>query len=138
MTFKKQSFDDVPAVDAPNRVIRELFSAKTLDALEVTVRIVDLAPISQQGSRRPHWHDGFEEVIHIVHGKGRMMVDGKWHAVKTGDTVLIPPGIPHATFNLLDEPLRLMVFFPRSVIEPFSFADEYLTIESSEGVTLED
>lgn len=133
MTFKKQNTDKVLPIEAPNRVIRELFSAKTMDALEVTVRIVDLAPISEQGARRPHWHDGFEEVIHIVHGKGRMYLDGHWYELETGDTVLVPPNIPHATFNLLDEPLRLMVFFPRAVIEPFSFADEYLTLESSEG-----
>jgi quercetin dioxygenase-like cupin family protein len=133
MTFKKQNIDKVTAINAPNRVIRDLFSAKTMDALEVTVRVVDLAPISEQGARRPHWHDGFEEVIHIVQGRGRMYLDGDWYNVETGDTVLVPPNIPHATFNLLDSPLRLMVFFPRAEIEPFYFADEYLTLDSSQG-----
>ena len=130
MKIKKRSLTDINFKPLPNRVFGEVFSAQTFGAQEVTFRIVDLAPLSEQQPRRPHWHENFEEVIYYLQGRGRMWVEGEWCDVAAGDTVLVPPGVVHATFNVTEEPLRLLCFFPRAVIEPFSFADEYLTLES--------
>lgn len=130
MKIKKRSLADIEFKPLPNRASGELFSAKNFGAQEVTFRIVDLVPLSEQQPRRPHWHEDFEEVIHVLRGQGRMWAEGEWHDVAACDTVLVPPKVVHATFNLTEEPLRLLCFFPRSTIEPFSFADEYLTLES--------
>lgn len=130
MTIKKRSLNELEFKSLPNRVFGEVFSATMFNAAGVTFRVVDLVPISQQQPRRPHWHEGFEEVIYVLQGRGRMWAEGEWHEVEAGDAILVPARVVHATFNLTDEPLRLLCFFPRPEIEPFSFAGEYLTLES--------
>jgi len=110
--IKKQVFKEIKAKSATNRIIREVFSAKTKEAKGVTVRIVDIHPASRQIPRQPHRHDDFEEVIHILKGSGKFWADGEWTNINTGDTLLVPTGVPHATFNLTDKMLRLMCFFP--------------------------
>ena len=110
--IKKQVFEEIKAKSATNRIFREVFSAKTKEAKGVTVRIVDIHPASRQIPRQPHRHDDFEEVIHILKGSGKFWADGEWTNINTGDTLLVPTGVPHATFNLTDKMLRLMCFFP--------------------------
>lgn len=129
MSIQKRRLADIRFRQAPNRLIGELFSGQELGAAEVTVRLVDMAPASEQQPRRPHWHEGFEEVIHFLQGNGRIWADGQWIDVQAGDTLLIPADLPHATFNLGDEPLRLLCFFPRSAIEPAAFSDQTVMLE---------
>jgi quercetin dioxygenase-like cupin family protein len=129
MKIKRQRIDDIVFHSAPNRIVGEVFSRQIFGAKEVTFRFVELAPASEQEPRRPHWHEGFEEVIHFLQGRGRIWADGEWHDVTSGDTILIPPGVHHATFNLGEEPMRLLCFFPRPEIDPVSFADEFVTLE---------
>ncbi len=132
MPIQKQRMADVEFQAAPNRLIGELFSGQTLGAAEVTVRLVEMARASEQQPRRPHWHEGFEEVIHVLQGNGRTWADGEWTDIQAGDTILIPPGMPHATFNVGEEPLRLLCFFPRATIEPYGYGSEYVELESRE------
>jgi len=133
MPIQKQRLAEIQFRPAPNRLIGELFSGHTLGAAEVTVRLVEMSPASEQQPRHPHWHEGFEEVIHFLAGNGRTWANGHWIEVQAGDTILIPPGLPHATFNVGDEPLRLLCFFPRAEIEPFAFGSQVVTLESKEG-----
>ncbi len=130
MPIQKRSYADLQFHPAPNRLIGELFSAKTLGAAGVTVRLVEMAPASQQQPRRPHWHEDFEEVIYFLQGNGRTWADGQWVDVQAGDTILVPAGLPHATFNIGDGPLRLLCFFPRPEIEPFAFGSEFVMLET--------
>jgi mannose-6-phosphate isomerase-like protein (cupin superfamily) len=129
MKITKRGLEDLSFRPAPNRTIGEVFSAQTSGAQGVTFRIVDLAPLSEQKPRHPHWHDGFEEVIHVLGGRGRMWVEGEWYEAAAGDTILIPAGVVHATFNLENQPLRLLCFFPRPDIDPFSIVDESVTLD---------
>ncbi len=112
MAVRKRSIADLEVVAAPNRLIREVFSAATAGATGLTLRVVDLVPRSEQAERRPHWHEGHEEVIYCLSGAGRIWAEGAWTDIRAGEMVLIPDGIVHATFNLTDEPLRLLCFFP--------------------------
>jgi mannose-6-phosphate isomerase-like protein (cupin superfamily) len=112
MTIQKRNFADIPPRAAPNRLIRELFSGKSLGAQAITFRVIDMLPAAQQEPRRPHSHPDFEEVIFILSGRGQLWVEGEWHALRPGDAVLVPAGVVHATFNTTDEPLRLASFFP--------------------------
>lgn len=129
MKIRKKRLEELTFRPAPNRSVGEVFSTHSCDAQGVTFRVVDLAPRSAQKPRHPHWHDGFEEVIHVQGGRGRMWVEGEWHEVVEGDTILIPPKTLHATFNLEEQPLRLLCFFPRPDIDPFSIVDESLTLD---------
>lgn len=112
MGIRVQTPGDLEAVSAPNRVIREIFSGRTENADGVTLRLVELAPRSEQGARTPHWHDGFEEVIYVLSGSGTMWDEGAWRPIRAGDTVLVPAGTRHATFNNTEAPLRILCFFP--------------------------
>lgn len=134
MSIKRRRLRDIQFVDAPNRTIGELFSGVTYDAQGITCRIVDLAPASQQEPRRPHKHLDFEETIHFLAGRGRMWADGRWFDVEAGDTVLVPPGVMHATFNASEEPLRLICFFPVPAgVDARVRGDEFLTLASDKG-----
>ena len=89
-----------------------MFSAETKEANGITVHIVDIQSSSRQIPRQPHRHDDFEEVIQVLKGRGKFWADGEWTNINAGDTLLVPAGVPHATFNLRDNPLRLLCFFP--------------------------
>jgi mannose-6-phosphate isomerase-like protein (cupin superfamily) len=53
-----------------------------------------------------HSHKEYEEIYHIVKGKGIMKVDGQEFEVKAGDTFLVPFGLFHTTDNPFSEPLE--------------------------------
>jgi mannose-6-phosphate isomerase-like protein (cupin superfamily) len=110
--IKHRRASEIAFVPAPNRLIGEVYSGQTLGALGVTFRIVELAPAPEQGPRRPHRHLDFEEVMHFLSGQGRIWAEGEWQEVGEGDSVLVPPGVLHATFNTGAEPLRMLCFFP--------------------------
>jgi quercetin dioxygenase-like cupin family protein len=59
---------------------------------------------------------GFEECIYVMSGEGCTEADSGKHALKAGDTILIPSGEKHVTRNTGKEPLVLLCFFPVSDI----------------------
>ncbi len=79
----------------------------------VTLRLVEI-PVPQAGKalRGPHYHQGFEECIYVLAGEGCTEADSGKHALKAGDTILIPSGEKHVTRNTGVAPLVLLCFFP--------------------------
>jgi len=57
---------------------------------------------------RIHRHHRSEEIYHVTAGRGRMRLGSEEFIIETGDTVGIPPGVPHAVHNTGDEPLRIL------------------------------
>ncbi len=57
------------------------------------------ATIPPGGKTRLHRHRQTEEIYHIVAGRGEMTLGDTRFPVQPGDTVLIPPGTPHAISN---------------------------------------
>lgn len=55
-----------------------------------------------------HRHRITEELYHITAGVGRMVLGEESFEVRVGDTVCIPPEIPHCIENLGQENLRLL------------------------------
>jgi mannose-6-phosphate isomerase-like protein (cupin superfamily) len=80
---------------------------------KVTLRIAEIA-VPQPGdpARGPHLHDGFEECIYVLKGRGLMVAESGEIPIKPGDIVLIPPNEKHMTRNTGSEPLILLCFFP--------------------------
>jgi oxalate decarboxylase/phosphoglucose isomerase-like protein (cupin superfamily) len=59
-----------------------------------------------------HNHPDAEEVIYVISGEAKQMVDdGEPFAIKEGDAVHIPKGVYHSTFNTTWRPLRLIVTY---------------------------
>lgn len=56
-----------------------------------------------------HRHPGREELIFVITGTIEQWVDRKSHILEPGDSVLIPAGCVHASFNLTSEDAVLVV-----------------------------
>ena len=110
--IKKHNLRDVEFRSAPNRKIAELVSGDVLGSQNVTFRIVDIVPVSEQEQRRPHAHLDFEETIFVLGGRGKIWVEGESMDVEEGDALLIPAGVTHMILNATEDPLRLACFFP--------------------------
>ena len=82
-------------------------------AQAVTLRLVEIpVPTPGEALRGPHFHNGFEECIYVLSGKGYTEADSGKYPLKAGDTILIPSGEKHVTRNTGNEPLMLLCFFP--------------------------
>ncbi len=109
---------DARAMNLPGRRAREIVGA-IAGAASSTVRLVEIEPERPGAARRgPHIHRGFEECIHVLAGEGVTRTDGGEYPVGPGDTVLVPAGERHATYNTGSGVLRLLCFFPVNDIEP--------------------
>jgi mannose-6-phosphate isomerase-like protein (cupin superfamily) len=116
---------DARAMSLPGRTAREIIAAHA-GAERMTVRLVEIAPAKPgEIGRGPHVHQGFEECIHVLDGRGITRTDTGEFPVAAGDTVLVPPGERHATYNTGSTRLRLLCFFPVNDIRPGTreFAD---------------
>jgi quercetin dioxygenase-like cupin family protein len=96
----------------PGRKSLEIVSGEK-GSQAVTLRLVEI-PVAKPGEtpRGPHFHKGFEECIYVMSGEGCTEAGSGKHFLKTGDTILIPPGEKHVTRNTGGEPLVLLCFFP--------------------------
>jgi quercetin dioxygenase-like cupin family protein len=110
--------DDVDALDLPGRKLSWLVAAGSLGAQHCSACMIRIAP----GDRvRPaHSHPNGEEVIYIVHGSGRVMVEGEVSGVKAGSTVLFPRGKVHMLHNTGSEEMKVVCFFaPATSLENY-------------------
>ena len=66
---------------------------------------------SQPGYVAPmHWHP-YLEILHILDGTAEAWVEGKEDRtvlLKRGDTIALPPNVPHSFRVVGDEPMRLL------------------------------
>lgn len=54
-----------------------------------------------------HWHN-CEESVMVIEGDAVCVVDGREHALKTGDTTWLPPNLPHYFRNAsTTKPMRI-------------------------------
>ena len=85
----------------------------------VPVRLVEI-PVPNAGEklRGPHRHTDFEECIYILSGQGTMESDSGNHDLKTGDTIVVPPGEWHVTRNTGDTSIMMLCYFPVGDIRP--------------------
>jgi quercetin dioxygenase-like cupin family protein len=104
-------------VELPGRLAREILG-RAQGATQCTVRLVEIAPEAAGERRGPHFHRAFEECIHVLEGSGETQTESGRHPVGPGDTVLIPPGERHATYNTGPGVLKLLCFFPVADIRP--------------------
>jgi len=58
-----------------------------------------------------HSHPEGEEIIYILNGHGRVLIDGAIEPVKAGCAVLFPKGKVHILENLSDEEMKVACFF---------------------------
>lgn len=52
-----------------------------------------------------HVHPHREEIIHVVSGRAEQWVGEEYRILGPGEVAIIPPGVPHGTYNPFDEVL---------------------------------
>jgi mannose-6-phosphate isomerase-like protein (cupin superfamily) len=103
---------EAKSMGLPGRKSLEIASGER-GTQNVTLRLVEI-PVPRAGDkpRGRHWHEGFEECIHVLSGVGLMDAESGELELKAGDTIVIPPGEMHVTRNTGEVPLKLLCFFP--------------------------
>ena len=101
--------NDVEAIALEGRRLRWVVSDDTLKASHCSACVIQVAP--GERVRPAHSHPNGEEVIYIINGTGRVLVDGEVQSVKAGSTVLFPRGAVHMLHNTSDEEMKVVCFF---------------------------
>ena len=60
------------------------------------------------GSTQEHYHPRAEEIYYLMHGTGKICIEGETREVRAGDAIAIPPGRKHKLWNTGHETLRLL------------------------------
>jgi quercetin dioxygenase-like cupin family protein len=101
--------DDVPATELFGRRLRWLVNAGGIEARHASMCVIRVPP--GENVKPAHSHPNGEEVIYILSGSGRVMVDGEVDEVKAGTVVLFPQGAVHMLQNSGDEEMKVACFF---------------------------
>jgi quercetin dioxygenase-like cupin family protein len=109
---------DVEELDLPGRRFRWLVAEDRVKAQNCSVCVIRIAPGDKVFPA--HSHPNGEEVIYILSGSGRVLVDGDVAPVRTGSTVLFPQGKPHMLHNTGAEEMKVVCFFaPATSLENY-------------------
>jgi quercetin dioxygenase-like cupin family protein len=113
---------DVEALDLPGRRLSWLITRDAAGAEHCSMCMIRVPP--GQTVRPAHSHPNGEEVIYILTGSGRALIDGEVHAVHAGSAVLFPQGQVHMLQNSGTEEMKVVCFFaPPSSLDTYKFFD---------------
>lgn len=76
----------------------------------------------EAGSKMPEHHHPQEQIVHILEGRMRLIVEGKPHEMKTGDSFYLGSHVSHGV-ETIEETRVLDTFSPPR--------DEYLAIDEA-------
>lgn len=71
------------------------------------------------GGPPPHYHEGEDELFHVLEGRVEFFKDGKWAEVPVGTSVFMPRGIVHAFRNVGPTPLKQLILTSPAGFEVF-------------------
>ncbi len=97
--------DRNPFITADGSSIRELAGPPSGNAEQQSLAEATVPP---GGETVEHFHRTTEEIYLFTAGEGRMRLDEEEAPVRTGDTVVIAPGVRHKLWNPGPEPLVLL------------------------------
>jgi quercetin dioxygenase-like cupin family protein len=78
----------IEALNLPGRDLRWIITKENVNAQHCTMCMIGVSP--GETVRPAHSHPNGEEVIYIIQGNGRVMIDGVVEDVKQGCAVLFP------------------------------------------------
>ncbi len=113
----------IEELDLPGRKLRWVITQQNTGANHCSMCVIKVA--AGETVRPAHSHPNGEEVIYILSGWGRVLIDGEVEAVKAGCAVLFPQGKIHMLQNLSDEEMKVACFFaPPSDLGTYQFFDD--------------
>jgi quercetin dioxygenase-like cupin family protein len=123
MTLPIVNENNIEAIDLPGRSLRWIVTKENTNARHCTMCVIQVQP--GQTVRPAHSHPNGEEVIYIVQGSGRVMIDGVVEPVHEGCAVLFPQGSIHMLQNSGDTVMKVACFFaPPSDLGTYRFFDD--------------
>jgi quercetin dioxygenase-like cupin family protein len=128
--FEYQSLDEL--ADAMEAAQQGPPAVELWQDYDPSMRFVTVFPVTdKQGAAQstvayyifePGKHSGLhfddaEEVIYVADGEGEVFVSGKQVKLEPGDFVVVNEGVQHDVYAYGDRELRLLSFFPKSVVQ---------------------
>jgi quercetin dioxygenase-like cupin family protein len=123
MTLPIVDEDSIQALDLPGRQLRWLMTEENVNAQHCSMCMILVAP--GETVRPAHSHPNGEEIIYIVRGSGKVMIEGVVEPVKQGSAVLFPQGKVHMLRNTGTEVMKVVCFFaPATNLDNYKFFDD--------------
>ena len=113
---------EVPEVEHPGRFMRWLANADSLPAKKLSVCVIRVMP--GETVRPAHSHPNSEELIYIISGSGKVMIENEVGDVKAGSAILFEQGKIHMLRNTGNSEMKVICFFA-----PMTNIDNYKTFE---------
>ena len=111
---------EVPELALPGRHLRWVANADALEPQYLSASVIRVAP--GEKVRPAHSHPNGEELIYIIRGTGRVLVDGEVSPVREGTLVLFRKGLVHMLQNTGEEEMKVVCFFaPSTNLENYKF-----------------
>ena len=115
--------NNVEEIKLPGRYLKWLISPKFMGSKYNSVCVIRI--LAGETVRPAHSHPNGEEVIYILRGKGKVMVDGEVEKVEQGMAVLFPQNSVHMLKNTGNTEMKVICFYsPPSDISTYKFFDE--------------
>ncbi len=115
--------NDVEEIEQPGRFMRWIVNEGSLPAKNLSVCVIRVLP--GETVRPAHSHPNSEELIYIMSGYGKVMIDGEIGEVKTGSAILFEQGKVHMLRNTSDVEMKVICFFA-----PATNLDNYKVFEN--------
>lgn len=123
MSVRTLHEDEIESLNLPGRQLRWLVNEERLGSRYTSVCVIKVAP--GETVRPAHSHPNGEEVIYIVAGSGRVMVDGELAPVASGSVVLFPQGAIHMLRNTGTTEMKVVCFFaPPTNLDNYKFYED--------------
>jgi quercetin dioxygenase-like cupin family protein len=123
MTLPIVDEDSIQALDLPGRQLRWLMTEENVNAQHCSMCMILVAP--GETVRPAHSHPNGEEIIYIVRGSGKVMIEGVVEPVRQGSAVLFPQGKVHMLCNTGTEEMKIVCFFaPATNLDNYKFFDD--------------
>lgn len=125
MSVPTKHEDDVEELNLPGRHLRWIVNEELLGAKHCSSCVIRVE--AGQTVRPAHSHPNGEEVIYIIRGNGRVLVNGEVSPVREGMAILFPQGQVHMLQNNGTEEMKVICFF-----SPATDLDNYKMFEDVE------
>lgn len=99
---------EVDGIQLPGRLWKKLIGPENSGCKNLIFGVVSFPPGSNPGT---HVHQGEEEIIYVLSGRGETNVAGKIYPLEPGVGVFTEPGVEHGVKTLGNEPLVLVSVF---------------------------
>jgi mannose-6-phosphate isomerase-like protein (cupin superfamily) len=95
-------------VDAPYQRVLKIFASPDTPKMKTKNLVFGMSIIATGSKTDKHVHEGTEECIYVVTGRGEAEIGGKRIKLEPDIAILVRPGEYHQVFNHSDETMKLM------------------------------